>query len=231
MKNLQRQLLSNLLIFFDQAIVFFCLISSALLVIEEIDSPSFSQFFSLRLKIEDFLLFIVIAVIWYGVSNFFGVYYSRRLATWKDELTDIVIATSVATLLLFIIDFIFDLRFITPLLLLMFWLQTNVLVIASRFLFRFFLERLRAKGINLHYVVIIGTNPRAVEFARKIESKLELGYRIIGFVDDNWAGTQEFLQYGYPLVANFADFPAFLRKNVVDEVMIDLPMQIGRAHV
>jgi exopolysaccharide biosynthesis polyprenyl glycosylphosphotransferase len=224
MKNFQRQLLTNILIFFDQAIVFFCLISSALLVLEEIDSPSLYQLFSLRLKVEDFLLFIVIAIIWYGVLNFFGVYYSRRLATWKNELTDIVIATSVATLLLFIIDLIFDLRFITPLLLLMFWLQTNVLVISYRFLLRFLLERLRAKGINLHYVVIIGTNPRAVEFARKIDSKLELGYRIIGFVDNNWAGTQEFRQSGYPLVANFADFPAFLRKNVVDEVMIDLPL-------
>jgi exopolysaccharide biosynthesis polyprenyl glycosylphosphotransferase len=224
MKNFQRQLLNNFLIIFDQGIVFFCLILSALLVVEETESLSLSQFFSLRLKVEDFLLFIVIAIIWYGVSNFFGVYYSRRLATWKNELTDIVIATSVATLLLFILDVIFDLRFITPLILLLFWLQTNVLVIISRFLFRFFLERLRAKGINLHYVVIIGTNPRAVEFARKIESKLELGYRIIGFVDDNWAGTREFLKYGYPLVANFADFPAFLRKNVVDEVMIDLPL-------
>jgi exopolysaccharide biosynthesis polyprenyl glycosylphosphotransferase len=224
MKNFQRNLLTNFLIFFDQAIVFFCLISSALLALEEMEPPSFYQFFSLRLKVEDFLLFLVIAIIWYGVMNFFGVYYSRRLATWKNELNDIVIATSVATLLLFVIDLIFDLRFITPLLLLFFWVQTNVLIIFSRFLFRFVLERLRAKGINLHYLVIIGTNPRAVEFARKIDSKLELGYRIIGFVDNKWAGTEEFRKYGYPLVANFADFPAFLRKNVVDEVIIDLPL-------
>jgi exopolysaccharide biosynthesis polyprenyl glycosylphosphotransferase len=224
MQNFQRKLLRNFLKLLDQAILFFCLILSTILVAEEADSLSLSQFFSLRLKIEDFLLFIVIGVIWYGVLHFFGVYYSRRLATWKNELTDILIATSVATLLLFVFDSVYDLRLITPLFLLLFWLQTNVLVISSRFLLRFILERLRARGINLHYVVIIGTNPRAVEFARKISSKLELGYRIIGFVDDNWTGTKEFLKYGYPLVANFADFPAFLRKNVVDEVMIDLPL-------
>jgi exopolysaccharide biosynthesis polyprenyl glycosylphosphotransferase len=224
MENLQRNILSNSLKIIDQSILFFCLISSTLLATEGIKSLHISNFFSLCLKIDDVLLFIVIAVIWYGILSFFGVYYSRRLASWKNELIDIVIATSVATLLLFILDSVFDLRFITPLLLLFFWLQTNVLVISGRFILRFVLERLRAKGINLHYVVIIGTNQRAVEFARKIDSKLELGYRIIGFVDDNWAGTKEFLTYGYPLVANLADFPTFLRNNVVDEVMIDLPL-------
>ena len=224
MKNFQRKLLINLLKYLDQTILFYCLISSTLLAVEEIDSFSISQIFSLSLKIDDVLLFIVIGFIWYCVLSFFGIYYSRRLATWKNELIDIIIATSVATLLLFILDSIFDLRLITPFFLLLFWLQTNVLVISSRFFLRFFLERLRARGINLHYVVIIGTNQRAVQFVRKIDSKLELGYRIMGFVDDNWAGTEEFLKYGYPLVANFADFPAFLRKNVVDEVMIDLPL-------
>jgi lipopolysaccharide/colanic/teichoic acid biosynthesis glycosyltransferase len=44
-------------------------------------------------------------------------------------------------------------------------------------------------------------------------------------VDDEWEGTEEFLKTGYPLVANFSTLPAFLRENVVDEVVIDLPIE------
>jgi exopolysaccharide biosynthesis polyprenyl glycosylphosphotransferase len=63
-----------------------------------------------------------------------------------------------------------------------------------------------------------------VDFARSLESKLELGYRVIGFVDDDWPGLADFQGSGYHLVANFADLPAYLRTHVVDEVFIDLPL-------
>ena len=61
-------------------------------------------------------------------------------------------------------------------------------------------------------------------FARRIDDRLELGCRIIGFVDDPWPGTAKFLESEYPLVANLKGFNDFLRKNVVDEVIIDLPL-------
>ena len=41
------------------------------------------------------------------------------------------------------------------------------------------LRQVRLRGHNLRHVLILGTNPRAVEFARKIESKPELGYEYL----------------------------------------------------
>jgi exopolysaccharide biosynthesis polyprenyl glycosylphosphotransferase len=73
-------------------------------------------------------------------------------------------------------------------------------------------------------MLIVGTNPRAVEFARKIEKKPELGYRIIGFVDDNWDGIGEFRKTGYVLVADFNAFSVLLRDRVIHEVVIGLPV-------
>ena len=37
-------------------------------------------------------------------------------------------------------------------------------------------------------MLILGTNPRAVDFARRISAKQERGYRLLGFVDDDWPG-------------------------------------------
>ena len=79
-------------------------------------------------------------------------------------------------------------------------------------------------GRNLRNLLIVGTNPRAVRFARKIEAKPELGYRIIGFVDDDWDGIQEFHRTGYRQVSSLDQFPDFLRRYVVDEVLLCLPM-------
>ena len=49
-------------------------------------------------------------------------------------------------------------------------------------------------------MVVVGTNSRALRFARKIEARPELGYRIAGFVDGPWLGLGMFEQTGYPLL-------------------------------
>jgi exopolysaccharide biosynthesis polyprenyl glycosylphosphotransferase len=52
-----------------------------------------------------------------------------------------------------------------------------------------------------------------------------LGYRLVGFVDDEWVGTEEFRGLGYSILADCAHFPTFLRERVVDEVTLALPMK------
>jgi len=64
-----------------------------------------------------------------------------------------------------------------------------------------------------------------VEFAQKIEGKPELGYHLIGFVDEAWSGTQEFGKTGKSIVSDLDHFAGFLRERVVDEVTIALPMK------
>jgi exopolysaccharide biosynthesis polyprenyl glycosylphosphotransferase len=87
------------------------------------------------------------------------------------------------------------------------------------------LGRVRLRGHNLRHVLIVGTNSRATDFARKIEARPDLGYRLLGFVDDEWPGQQECLQASYAVCCNFAGFSEYLRRNVVDEVAIYLPVR------
>jgi len=74
-------------------------------------------------------------------------------------------------------------------------------------------------------MLIAGTNNRAIDFARKIESRPELGYRISGFVDRVWEGVADFLKSGYQIVTDLDGFSAYLREHVVDEVVISLPLK------
>jgi len=47
----------------------------------------------------------------------------------------------------------------------------------------------------------------------------------MGFVDQEWSGLTAFRQSGFDLACDFASLPVFLRTNVVDEVVVTLPMR------
>jgi len=74
-------------------------------------------------------------------------------------------------------------------------------------------------------MLIIGSNRRAVEFARSLQSKPEFGYRILGFADNEWDGAENLRKQGWPLLCSLEDLPKFLRHNVVDEVVLAVPMR------
>jgi exopolysaccharide biosynthesis polyprenyl glycosylphosphotransferase len=73
-------------------------------------------------------------------------------------------------------------------------------------------------------MLILGTNLRAVEFARRVSENPERGYRILGFVDDDWLGIIAFKNTGFQVVSDYASLAEYLRQNVVDEVAIYLPL-------
>jgi exopolysaccharide biosynthesis polyprenyl glycosylphosphotransferase len=79
-------------------------------------------------------------------------------------------------------------------------------------------------------MLILGTNSRAVTFATHIMTKPELGYRVLGFVDEDWPGLQEFRKSHRTLCCNFDGLAEYFRRNVVDEVAIYLPLQSFYAH-
>jgi exopolysaccharide biosynthesis polyprenyl glycosylphosphotransferase len=79
-------------------------------------------------------------------------------------------------------------------------------------------------------MLIAGTNNRAIDFARRRESNPELGYQIIGFVDDQWDGLSEFQKSGYRLVTDLGHVSPYIREHVVDEIAINLPMKSYYQH-
>lgn len=186
---------------------------------------SVAEFLSMRIKVQNALLFLLLLYLWHVVFSMCRLYESKRLGDRKSELRDILKATSIGTVLILLVSILFRISLVTPTFLIAFWLTSSAINVLSRLLLRAFLGWVRAHGRNLREILIVGTNPRAVRFARSIESRPELGYRLAGFVDNEWEGINEFRGSGYPLVADFEKFPAFLRERVVDEVALALPMK------
>ncbi|MFZ0769879.1 MAG: sugar transferase [Candidatus Sulfotelmatobacter sp.] len=224
MGNVRRQFLLNSMKLFD-LVLMVASFGLAAVVVSQRATVSVTEFLALRVKIQNFVTFSLLLLVWHLIFSSFGMYASRRLAGRWDELADTLKATTLGTFLLFCAHFAFHISLIMPEFLGIFWLTSTAATIFSRMAMRSLLKRVRIHGRNLRDMLIVGTNARAIQFAEKMRQNPALGYRVIGFVDQDWSGLTEFRQAGFDLACNFEGLPAFLRANVVDEVVVTLPMR------
>jgi exopolysaccharide biosynthesis polyprenyl glycosylphosphotransferase len=199
-------------------------LATILHVAHEGGGVTLSGFLSMRVKLSNLVMFALLLLLWHIVLSLSGLYQSQRLATTRSLIIDAAKATTLATLLLAGVMAALRISLATTGFIVAFWICASILIVLGRVLIRTFLETVRARGHNLRHLLILGTNRRATDFARRLEAKPELGYRILGFVDDTWSGLQEFLEAGHSLCCNFESLSEYLRRNVVDEVAIYLPL-------
>jgi exopolysaccharide biosynthesis polyprenyl glycosylphosphotransferase len=183
------------------------------------------QFLSMRIKLSNCAAFASILLTWHVIFSLCGLYESKRLSSRRLEVVDVFKATALSTSLLALMAALLRITMITPRFLASFWIVGSFLLASSRLTMRPLLASLRRRGRNLRYMLVLGTNARAIDFARRIQRKPELGYRILGFVDDDWQRMDEFRQTDFPLVSDLAGLAEFVRRNVVDEVAIYFPLR------
>ena len=226
MVPLRRQILLNTLKLADLVIMALSFVLAASVVSLQISTVSLVEFLSMRISVHNFALFLALLYLWHVIFSVFGLYQSRRLSTRRAEIADLIKATSLGTIAIFIGGgYILHIGVITPVFVGMFWAVSGASSISVRLILRYVLAQMRLRGRNLRHVLILGTNPRAIEFARTIQTKPELGYRLIGFVDDEWPGMEEWRKTGYPLIGQLQDVSEILRDHVIDEVFIALPVK------
>lgn len=230
MSSIRRQLLLNALKLFDLVLMMVSFGLATFAVANKYYAGTLEQFMAMRIKLGNFLIFGGCLLAWHIVFSGYNIYASHRMSRRREELFDIFKATSVGTLLIVLAAVIFRISMVTGTFVVVFWLSTTVLTMASRIGLRWVLERMRLRGRNLRHMLIVGTNRRAVQFARKIDATPGLGYRIVGFVDQDWDGLEEFKHTGYAIACHLSELPAFVRNSVVDELVLALPVRSLHAH-
>jgi Undecaprenyl-phosphate glucose phosphotransferase len=97
-----------------------------------------------------------------------------------------------------------------------------VLTFASRELVREFFERRWRAGIGLKRILIAGSGELGRLVADKILEHRELGYQIVGFVDDRAVG--DHLGYrGLPLLGTIGEAADIVARETVDHLYVALP--------
>jgi len=201
---------------------------AALLTSEELGRADLREVLGWRLELGRFVLLLALPVAWHLVFRSFGLYRSRRLSSRESLVRDILKATSVGTLLISAAGHLSSVALVGPVFLLAFWSLSTGATLGVRLGLRWALGRVRRHGRNLRLLLIVGTNPRALRFARRIEERPELGYRVIGFATDE---PREVEALGLPVATDLAGTASWLGRNVVDEVVIALPLSEYRERV
>jgi Undecaprenyl-phosphate glucose phosphotransferase len=97
-----------------------------------------------------------------------------------------------------------------------------ILTFASRELVREVLERRWRAGIGLKRILIAGSGELGRLVADKILEHRELGYQIVGFVDDR-AGGDHLGYRGLPLLGTLTEAPEITARESIDHLYVALP--------
>jgi exopolysaccharide biosynthesis polyprenyl glycosylphosphotransferase len=220
----------NFLKFFDIFLVVLAFGLSTVFIVQEEQRVSLAQFLSMRAKVSDIIIFGLALLLCHLVLCVCGMYKPMRLSSRHAEIGNLLPATTLCVTCFVAVGWVFSIRMMTLQFLAVFWVLSTTVLCAARQAFRLLLGYIRIRGRNQRYLLILGTNPRATEFARRVLASRDSGYRLLGFVDDEWAGTTEFNKTGLQVVSDYAGLAEFLRRNVVDEVAIYLPFGSFHSH-
>ncbi|HEY3975341.1 MAG TPA: sugar transferase [Candidatus Sulfotelmatobacter sp.] len=220
-----RKVFSNGFKAFDLLLMVVSFAVSTLPQYQRVGRFTLAEFFELRVKLGNLILFISFLAIWHIVFSVFGLYGSKRLVGRRSEIWDILRATTLGTIVIAVFGLSFRIWVVNRIFLALFWLLTTTSVVLSRVVIREALAYARRHGRNTRNMLVIGTNSRALELVERIQRKPELGYKILGFADEEWTGIEEFKRQGHVLVSSLDTLPSYVRRNVVDEVVLALPIR------
>lgn len=102
-----------------------------------------------------------------------------------------------------------------------FWASLSLLLVIERSVLRHFLRGLHGCDRNLRFALVVGTGERALRLTRTLRERADLGYRVVGCVDDVRPTDDALL----PWLGTMDDLSKVLSDTVIDEVFIALPMR------
>jgi exopolysaccharide biosynthesis polyprenyl glycosylphosphotransferase len=198
----------------------------ALWVSAEIGSPHDpGGFLAMRIKVSNILLLAGLVAIWHAVFRALGLYRSRRMGLAVSEWWDVTKAVALGTLVLAGLALLAHWEAVDRTFLIVFFSTSLLATIALRTLMRLVLGEVRQRGRNLRNLVIVGTGPRGARLGAEIWKRPELGYLLLGYVDDQPAPPSPLHGHPEKLLGSLADLSRVLSESEVDELMVCLPMR------
>jgi len=195
---------------------------------------SFITAYYFRFEITDFKIFLSqteyiifsssYLILWIYLSNRFKLYDSKRISNFRYEVWDTGKTTMLCLTIAMILAFLIRQYPPDRLFLIYLWLLQTGVLIFFRLNLRLILSCIRHLGYNYRNVLLIGNNIRSEKIVKEFSVVSEYGLNVIGYIDINNGYASECLKELESL-AQFDDFEKILKENVIDLVLITLPIK------
>jgi Undecaprenyl-phosphate glucose phosphotransferase len=167
---------------------------------------------------------IVYAMLSIAVGYVLGYYTPKRKRTFSFELFKIMQVHTLSFLLLLSMLFIFKQVDISRAFLGLFLVCNLILAGVYRFFVKQSLQRLRQRGYNKQFILIVGAGSLGRSFYKNLMQHPELGFEVVGFLDDNLTEHEYQYRNYKSILGALDDLAAILQKATIDEVIIALPL-------
>ena len=151
-----------------------------------------------------------------------GVYTERRSPSWLDQMYPIINAATKATVLALAITFVFRPLVYSRLMIAEAGVIVIALVGAARAGQTALAAMARRRGMGVYNVLVVGAGEIGRSVLRALVARPELGYRCVGFVDDDpERGNTPIGRFS--ALGNLDAVPSLIKEHKIDEVVVTLP--------
>jgi exopolysaccharide biosynthesis polyprenyl glycosylphosphotransferase len=151
-----------------------------------------------------------------------GVYHQPRSASWLDEVYALFGGTTTGIVIIMAITFWFQPLVYSRLMFLWAGVIIVTLLSGSRLIKRWVWGSLMRRGMGVDRVLIVGAGEVGRRLMRNIVAQPELGYRVIGFVDDDPEKNRTDIGR-FKALGEIDNLPYIVQEEGIDEVIITLP--------
>jgi len=156
------------------------------------------------------------------VFFFYRLYHRQRSLSYIDQFYAIFAAASIGTIIsIAIISFAFKNQLDYPRLMMVYiWLLTIIFTSFGRLVQSRLQRSLQAHGWDEERVLIVGADEVGRMILQKIRETPDLGYHVVGFVDDN---THIKAVQNSPVLGTIDDIPELIETERIKEVIVAMP--------
>ena len=160
---------------------------------------------------------------WAWIFRSQHLYEPRRTGSLLQEAGDVLRACSMGIVLLLAADAALR-TYLSRGVIALFWPLSILAVTANRIVIRSFLRRLRRRGRNLRFVLVVGAGELAAEVIERINAHPEAGLRVIGALSDDVSRRERTIR-GAPVLAGYSAIKTVMGMQRVDQVILALPRE------
>ncbi|ALS25952.1 UDP-phosphate glucose phosphotransferase [Paenibacillus sp. 32O-W] len=159
------------------------------------------------------------------IGFYAGFYAPKRRKRFSYDIWKIIQVHGLSALLLLSLLYLAKEVHISRSFLAIFFTASVAATMVYRYAVKMLLFWFRRKGYNKRFVLILGAGSVGRSFYESLQQHPELGYEVLGFLDDYQTEHDEEYRHYKPIIGTLDDLERCLEGKMVDEVVIALPLK------
>ncbi|MGG4481103.1 undecaprenyl-phosphate glucose phosphotransferase [Paenibacillus illinoisensis] len=172
--------------------------------------------------------YFVWSIVYGGLALLIGLmvslYVPKRKKRFVEEFMKLIQVHGIVFFMLMSLMFFFKEVDISRAYLAMYMIGNVAFTLIYRYIVKLQLRRLRKKGFNRQFVLILGAGSLGKRFYDNLRSYPDLGYEVYGFLDDYRRWDPEEQQRYKPIRGRIYHLEEILSTRIIDEVILALPL-------